>query len=148
MSDAMLLVVGGIIGAASGILSALISGWVTYKITNRQLQHDQEEARKGRLIETRKGTLLPLREALSNPFSYCLNMRLNVQLIEIGKEKGIPTEHVMREMSSDHGDPLTTFKGQISPLIGRIPDRTLLDLANPYYRLLLELCSSSLLLHF
>jgi hypothetical protein len=138
MSDAV-AIVGIIAAAASGILAAGIAAWITYKVTNRQLQHDREEARRGRLIETRKGILLGLREALSDSYSYCLNGRLNVQLIQIGKEEGIPTEHFMREISHDPRNPLTTLKEQISPLIGQIPDCTLLDLAIPYYRLLLDL---------
>jgi hypothetical protein len=118
MSEGLWVVVGGIIAALSGISATLISSWITCK-----------EARKGRLIETRKGALLPLREKLSNFYSYCLNMRFNLQLLEIGKEKGIPTGHVMREMSYDRGGPLTTLKEQISPLIEQIADRTLIDLS-------------------
>jgi type VI protein secretion system component VasK len=99
MSEALV----ALIAAASGIFGAAISGWITYRTTNRQvqarldelreqLQQDRKEARKGRLIEARKDNLHLLREVLSNPYSYYLNMRVNAMRIELLKEKGLPAE--------------------------------------------------------
>jgi hypothetical protein len=148
MSDAWV----AFIAAGSAIMGAAISGLITYITTRRQvqarldelrqqLQQDREEARKGRLIEARKGTLLLLREALSNSYSYYQNMRVNAMRIEFLKEKGLPTDPIMNAMSNDPRDPVTNFTEVVSPLIEQIADQVLLDLARSYYDLIVELLS-------
>jgi hypothetical protein len=148
MSEALV----ALIAAASGIFGDAISAVITYKTTNRQvqarhhellqqLQQDREEARKGRLIEARKGYLLLLREALSNPYSYYLNMRVNALHIEYSKANSKLTEPFISATSNNPREPITNFKEMVSPLIGQIADQTLLDLARSYQDLVVQVLS-------
>jgi hypothetical protein len=144
MSDAWV----AIIAAASGIIGAAISGAITYKITSRQvqarldelrqqLQHDREEARRGRLIEARKTYLVPLRTEISNVYGACITFMSNTFLIGILKEGGLPTDargplkQVMEQVDAA-AHTFTSFPKVINPLIEQIADPNLHELISSY----------------
>lgn len=145
MSDAILVALVAIIAAAmSGLLGAAISALVTYKITNRQvqarhdellqqLQHDREEARRGRLIEARKTYLLPLRTEVSNVYGACMAFMSSTFSIGILKDSGLPTDvKQFMEQVDAAKDTFTRFPQVINPLMGQIADPILRELISPY----------------
>jgi hypothetical protein len=78
MSDTVLIALIGVVGTAlSGIVVAVVSGWIYTRSTrlqldahraevSQQIRSQQEESRRGRIIEARKGYLIPFRDSLSS----------------------------------------------------------------------------------
>ena len=85
MSD---IVLGALIGFGAAAVSAIMTGIISYRISklqtdardgeiNRQLNHQQREARLDRLVEARKGYLIDLRSTTSE-WEACSNRQVNM----------------------------------------------------------------------
>lgn len=85
MSD---IVLGAIIGVGAAVLGSIITGIISYKNAklqinarreelNLQLNHQESEAQRNRLIEARKELLLDLRRTISE-WVQCSHMQINM----------------------------------------------------------------------
>ncbi|MDA0735098.1 MAG: hypothetical protein BZY73_05205 [SAR202 cluster bacterium Casp-Chloro-G3] len=149
MPDAMLVaLVGIIVAAVSGSLGAGITGYITYKTTNRQVQarlnevnqqfrQQSEEGRRSRLIEARKSYLFPLRSGISDCYGAGSTLLSNTRLIQALKGGGLPTDSMqLRDVNAQidaAGKTFTNSNQVIGPLIGQIADPKLLELVSSYY---------------
>ena len=124
-------------GVAGTVLVAIVSGYITYRVTKSQsntrsdelrlqLAYQEQEAQRDRLVEARKGYLIPIREVMSEWMqgSNAVVMAIaRVQAAKVGDnskryKEEVENFNLTSERIQQSSSKLETLRGQIS-------DRTL-----------------------
>lgn len=137
MSDIFLV---GLIAALSGLIGAGIAGIVTFKVTkrqtdaqaaalNRQLQYQTEQARIDRLVQARKGSIIPLGEAVARIYG-----RLEFVSAALGEVDSGPTPQEYLDQVEVSGQRLLPDLEELTIQKGQISDGNLAGLVEEFER--------------
>lgn len=138
-----------IIGASGALIGSGITGCISYFIARlqsgarnveleQQLKHQEREARRSRLIETRSRYLIPLREIVSKwviELNHFIN-EVEKLGVEIGNQKQY--SYSSREdgklrgqaLLNEIGSKMEALRGELEIALGQVTDKKLSDVIN------------------
>lgn len=147
MSDAVLIALFGIIGTAlSALLGAVATGYITYRATKlqlntqletlgQQIRHQQEEARRNRIVEARKGYLMPLRKELLNYIHESTSQQGIFISMELASQAGVDASAHFKLLENFKAQCEATFEAskKLHEYLGQISDSSLAALIDDLF---------------
>jgi len=138
------ILLGAIISGLSLLFGYAIASYISYKTAKaqretrlkelqQQLEHQKTEARRGRLVETRKTYLLPLRETVSKWVTELTRMIDQVDSLgrALRRTQEYPssylTDNSQKQVIDKIKDRMNTLKEDLEVLRGQVSDNKLSD---------------------
>lgn len=143
VSDVLLV---GVTAALSALLGAGITGLVTYRATKRQadvqleihhgdVKQQLDEARRDRIVESRKPLLLEIRESLSRMWGLYASYATANRVIQDSEHLGAPVDPLVRERPRGDLVALTEETNRTIRLVPQISDTKLYSQVEIYLSL-------------